>query len=342
MNPDGGPAIPVQVVTSTEREGGSAIPVYGYATLPTDGRTVEGRPARRVVVISDADLIQNGGRYILEGRPYALPVMTAPAGSEVEGNIPIAVYPVNAWPTVTPPVVSPVFNPADFTALGTLNGLWYFGDPAYLWLGTALNGGHVVNDGDAIGSVTDRSGANYLRQLTAGNRPAYRTNIQNGLSVARYDTVSSRLQPATTIALAATFTIFAVCAVPADGKVLFSSTSAMQLRSVAAPLTKFSWLKGDASYFTMLAGTATGWHVVAVTHKNTPTASQGYVDSTTAVFNGNDFNDFSGAGENLSAVGNFGYGSDIALAGLYQPALTAPNVAALMHLLGSLFNLPIS
>lgn len=40
MNPDGGPAIPVQIVTSTEAEGISAIPVYGYQNLPTDGRMV--------------------------------------------------------------------------------------------------------------------------------------------------------------------------------------------------------------------------------------------------------------------------------------------------------------
>jgi len=55
-------------------------------------------PALRVKVLTSADLIQNGGGYRVEGRPYALPVYTAPSGLEVAGGEAIAIYPVNDWP----------------------------------------------------------------------------------------------------------------------------------------------------------------------------------------------------------------------------------------------------
>lgn len=96
--PSGGPAIPVSVDTTRTVQGGAAIPVYGYTTAPTDGRPALAGPALPVRVLTAADLKENGGQWTVEGRPYALPVYTAPASVKVAGGPAIAVYPVNAWP----------------------------------------------------------------------------------------------------------------------------------------------------------------------------------------------------------------------------------------------------
>jgi len=97
--PDGGPVTPVVVVESDIVQGNIAIPVYGYASPPTD-KSVIGMPAIPVKVITDADLVQNGGTYYIEGRPYAMPVFTPVSDTPIVGQIPIAVYPVNSgdWP----------------------------------------------------------------------------------------------------------------------------------------------------------------------------------------------------------------------------------------------------
>lgn len=96
LRPGAGGALPVVVVTDTVTQGGVAIPVYGYTATPTD-RPVLGGKARRVKVIGDSDLAQNGGKFQLSGAPVALPLVTD-AGGQTEGGIAIAVYPVNVWP----------------------------------------------------------------------------------------------------------------------------------------------------------------------------------------------------------------------------------------------------
>lgn len=97
MNPSAGAAVPISIVT-TDPQGNVAIPVYGYSVQPTDGRAVQGGVAIPVVILSASDLIQNGGKYRLDGRSHAMPVMTASAKTPVLGQRPIAVYPVNSYP----------------------------------------------------------------------------------------------------------------------------------------------------------------------------------------------------------------------------------------------------
>lgn len=92
-----GAAQPVKVIAGGAKIGGLAIPVYGYATQPTDGRGVLGGPAIPVIVLTAADLIENGGTYELNGMPEAMPVITAPATQAVLGQDPIAVFPINSW-----------------------------------------------------------------------------------------------------------------------------------------------------------------------------------------------------------------------------------------------------
>lgn len=98
VKPDGGPAIAVSVNTDRPIQGGSAIPVYGYTSAPTS-RPAQGGAAQPVRVLTAADLVQNGGTWVLEGGP-AMPVFTAPASSGVLSGPALPVYPVNPseWP----------------------------------------------------------------------------------------------------------------------------------------------------------------------------------------------------------------------------------------------------
>ena len=85
----GGPAIPVSVVTGGKIKGGKAIPVYGYTSTPTDGRRAAAGPARPVYVVSDAQMA--AGMFQLEGGP-AMPMYVAPSGLSVVGDAAQPVY----------------------------------------------------------------------------------------------------------------------------------------------------------------------------------------------------------------------------------------------------------
>lgn len=170
MNPAGGAAIPVSIDTTRKVQGGVAIPVYGYASAPTDGRPAQGGAAIPVRVLTAADLKQNGGQWTVEGRPYALPVYTAPATTKVMGGPALAVYPVNAWPPS---------NAAPATPSSLLTGLqvWYELSEA----GTGnradshTNGLTLTNNGGATqavgvggaGNATETTGVQYLSRASA-------------------------------------------------------------------------------------------------------------------------------------------------------------------------------
>ena len=85
----GGPAVPVSVVTGGKIKGGKAIPVYGYTSAPTDGRRAAAGPAHPVHVVSDAQLA--AGTFTLEGGP-ALPMYVSPSGLSVVGDAAQPVY----------------------------------------------------------------------------------------------------------------------------------------------------------------------------------------------------------------------------------------------------------
>jgi peptidoglycan/xylan/chitin deacetylase (PgdA/CDA1 family) len=77
----GGAAQPISEQTSGAVKAGPAIPVYGYTGTPSD-RPAGAGPARPVKLLTDADLRQNGGAFVVAGTP-AEPMYDAPAGMAV-------------------------------------------------------------------------------------------------------------------------------------------------------------------------------------------------------------------------------------------------------------------
>jgi hypothetical protein len=86
----GGAAIPISEVTSGPVKAGPAIPVYGYTSAPSN-RPAGAGPARPVKLLTDADLRQNGGAYVVAG-DAAIPMYDAPAGMAVASGPAIPIY----------------------------------------------------------------------------------------------------------------------------------------------------------------------------------------------------------------------------------------------------------
>lgn len=142
----------------------------------------------------------------------------------------------------------------------------------------------VAADNDPIGGVLDLSGnGRNMVQATAGKRPLYKVNIQNGRSVALLDGTNDNWQMPS-VSFPANWTVFVVGQVtgaglrhmfnadgtPRIGQCL-SSTSTTALRCI-----KFN--TGSTPFTDTQAFTAGVHHVFEVV--NTATAIQGIVDGT--------------------------------------------------------------
>lgn len=92
------------------------------------------------------------------------------------------------------------FLPTDIAGLQ----LWLdFSDISTLFIDSAKTTS-VTSDGDVIGAAEDKSGnGNDILQATTANKPLYKTTIQNGLSIGRFDGVNDFVA---TIAFGSTLT----------------------------------------------------------------------------------------------------------------------------------------
>ena len=90
--PGGGRVRAAVSASGTTIEGGPALPVYGYKAATIGTLAVDGGPALPVKVLTAADLVQNGGKYWLEGDPQAVPMILVTDGRAVEGRAAVPVY----------------------------------------------------------------------------------------------------------------------------------------------------------------------------------------------------------------------------------------------------------
>lgn len=239
-NPEGGAAIPVSIDTTRTVMGGAAIPVYGYSSVPTDGRPAMGGAAIPVRVLAAADLKENGGMWTLEGRPFAMPVYTAPATTTVQGGPALAVYPINAWP---PSNAAPAFTPLNIAGLA----LWLKAD-GVLWQDAARTV-PAVADADPVGAWDDASGnGRNAVQATAAKRPILKLNVQNGKPGVRCDGVDDFLA-ATVNQAFSNVSLFVVSKCALNGKAMLDFRDATGIPIITLldwAGTVFSRLRNDA------------------------------------------------------------------------------------------------
>lgn len=99
------------------------------------------------------------------------------------------------------------------TAPTDLSGLvvWFdFSDSTKIF--DSNTGGSTPANGGAIGRIEDKSSnARNATQATANNRPTFQTNVQNGLSVARFDGTNDTLNTAS-FSMSQSISFFAVAA----------------------------------------------------------------------------------------------------------------------------------
>jgi len=152
--------------------------------------------------------------------------------------------------------IASVFSPTDISGLK----LWLKAD--------ALS----LNDGDAVGTWTDSSGNGFdFLQSTAGSKPTYKANIQNGLPIVRFDggdflEATASIIPTNT----SDYTILATCSAASTSagahNVYSTGTSgvgySVQLRRDTAAWNHFHYTGGNISAGEAGGVVADAWNVI--------------------------------------------------------------------------------
>ena len=316
----GGPAIPVSVVTGGKIKGGKAIPVYGYTSTPTDGRRAAAGPARPVYVVSDAQMA--AGTFTLEGGP-ALPMYVSPSGLSVVGDAAQPVYVVGGS-------LGGAFTPASISGLVA----WYdFSDAATLFTDSARTT-PVASDGDVIGGLKDKSAsANHFSSATTA-RPLYKTGIQNGKSIGRGDGSNDSMSNAG-IDIGTTYTLFfAMKFAGSDTRIHISETAGRHYTLILMSGTMIGHGAGAGGVGVAHGMTLPQWAIIHIVRTNTSVSfyKNGTQIGTTQTLGANSNHII---GYLFSQNGSFSSAIDIGEIAVYTNNPSAANVSAMLSYLNT-------
>lgn len=232
--------------------------------------------------------------------------------------------------------------------LTLLPALWFdFSDITTLYQTNATTT-PVTADGQVIGYVADKSGnGRHFTQATAGKRPAYKTNIQNGLSVARFTSASA--QDFASASLAATAFL------GADGSstffaVLLCTTKVENTLLYHTPASRYAVLpedNGTIYYDCGNNGTARvsasstafrDWSIFCG-YRNANTKIEILDNATSVVAKTSSISDGTPSGSGVAYLGSYGSGGyfsqDLAEVLIFNSFLGDANIAAVRNYLNT-------
>lgn len=230
----------------------------------------------------------------------------------------------------------------DPLTLSGMQGWWDFSDATTLY--TDAGSTLVTADNDLIYRANDKSGnSQYLEQTVVGSRPTYKTNIRNGLSIARFDGSADVIGRAV-VPVATAGTYVTVCvkrSAPGGGAqdVWTRSAGGAELLTLSSwSATDWVWYKNQAGSQVALTGaTATSWAILSVVHTTASSVKMYYNGTQVGSFDPDDSLTTSTA-VNIGG-GNFG-DVDVAEMFDFNVALSASDHNRLGRLMSWKYSLP--
>ena len=155
-------------------QSGPAIRVRGFTADTLGDRKVTGGDALPIYVLSENDIRANGGQFLLKGgQPISVTSAIATARGVIQGKA------IPVWPVDDDGNFDSSFAGFLPTQVGGL----------IMWLAADL--GLSLSDGDPVATWPDQSGnSNDATQGAGVAQPTFKTGIQNGQPVVRFDGAS--------------------------------------------------------------------------------------------------------------------------------------------------------
>jgi hypothetical protein len=227
---------------------------------------------------------------------------------------------------------------------------WNFADATKLYTDVAHTTS-VTADGNTIGAIVDGVGGTVYLVASGDDttRPTYKTNIQNGLSVGRFDGSNDYIGHATAITADASQTIFVV--LKKSSAATNTNHHALSVAAGAQFYTNtdhgasggLNYFSNEASGIVAMTNTPTDWNIVALKYTsaasvsiyfnggapNTFDPSDGYATSTALFLASN----VAGA-----QLGDFDYGRVV----VYSAALSNTDLDLLFSYLGTLWDITVT
>jgi hypothetical protein len=229
---------------------------------------------------------------------------------------------------------------------------WNFADATKLYTDIAHTTS-VTADGDPIGAIVDGVGGAVYLVAPGDNttRPTYETNIQNGLSVGRFDGSNDYLSG--TITADASQTIFVIAkktaAVGGTGKVVWSlnatgTRACLYTDSDSPSGTGYNYYASAADAETAIGGTPTDWNIIAMRYA-TVSDIKIYFNGGAAAASFDPHDNYStattlflAAQSDTTLPGDY----DIGRVLVYSAALSNTDLDSLFSYLGTLWNITVT